>query len=110
MSGFSWRKFAVTALSSLAFAGLMFSVVSCAGEDGSPGINGADGADGAKVEICKDENGDENGNWCIDGVDTGIKAEGTDGADGANGADGADGTPGTNGTNGINGAPGAGCT
>lgn len=46
------------------------------GADGTNGQNGSDGRDGKTPFI------GENGNWWIDTIDTGIKAEGTDGADG----------------------------
>lgn len=39
----------------------------------------------------------ENGNWIVNGEDTGIKAEGTDGKDGTNGKDGIDGANGKDG-------------
>lgn len=53
--------------------------------------NGADGADGSVVSI------GENGNWFIDGVDTGLPSRGADGQDGQDGADGADGQDGQDG-------------
>ena len=49
----------------------------------------------------------ENGNWFIDGVDTGIKAKGEDGKDGKDGKDGENGANGQDGANGQNGANGA---
>ena len=52
------------------------------GKDGIDGQNGADGQDGATPEI------GDNGNWYINGTDTGVKAAGVNGADGQNGADG----------------------
>src|SRR5699024_11883446 len=42
------------------------------GEDGADGTDGADGQDGATPEII-------DGNWWIDGQDTGVAAEGKDG-------------------------------
>ena len=44
-----------------------------------------------------------NGNWWIGGVDTGIKAEGSDGADGSDGSDGKDGQDGKDGEDGKDG-------
>lgn len=55
------------------------------GKDGKNGENGTDGKNGSVVEI------GANGNWFIDGKDTGLAAEGKDGANGSNGADGEDG-------------------
>ena len=54
------------------------------GSDGTPGAQGEKGEDGITptVEI------GENGNWFINGQDTGIKAEGTDGTQGEPGQDG----------------------
>ena len=45
----------------------------------------------------------ENGNWFIDGVDTGKPSKGEDGADGADGSIGTNGEDGTDGTNGTDG-------
>ena len=53
------------------------------GEDGSQGIQGLPGKDGYVPEI---EIG-ENGNWFIDGVDTGYTSKGEDGKDGEDGED-----------------------
>ncbi|MGI6573838.1 MAG: PL29 family lyase N-terminal domain-containing protein [Fermentimonas sp.] len=50
--------------------------------NGKDGADGADGADGSVVTI------GENGNWFIDGEDTGFASKGADGADGADGKDG----------------------
>lgn len=47
-------------------------------------LSGADGQDGATPKI------GENGNWWINGEDTGIPARGKDGANGADGKDGKD--------------------
>ena len=47
--------------------------------------NGTNGAPGSVVEI------GENGNWFIDGVDTGMPSRGEDGQDGQDGEDGKDG-------------------
>ena len=52
------------------------------------GANGADGADGTPGSVV--EIGD-NGNWFIDGVDTGMPSRGADGQDGQDGQDGKDG-------------------
>lgn len=46
------------------------------GEQGIQGPAGSDGSDGATPTI------NQAGNWEIDGVDTGVKAEGVDGSDG----------------------------
>ena len=58
------------------------------GKDGADGQNGADGQDGATPEI------GDNGNWYINGTDTGVKAAGVNGADGENGVDGQNGADG----------------
>ena len=63
---------------------LMFSLISCStkGEDGkTPYI--------------------QNGYWYINGVNTGVKAEGVDGTNGSNGTNGENGAPGQNGADGI---------
>ena len=52
--------------------------------NGEDGIQGEPGEDGKTPVISIGENG----NWVIDGVDTGIKAKGEDGADGKDGEDG----------------------
>ena len=57
------------------------------GKDGEQGIQGEPGKDGHTPVI---EIG-ENGNWIIDGEDTGISAKGLDGVDGIDGEDGKDG-------------------
>lgn len=54
------------------------------GKDGEQGIQGEPGKDGHTPTI---EIG-ENGNWIIDGKDSGISSKGEDGADGTNGKDG----------------------
>lgn len=54
------------------------------GKDGEQGIQGEPGKDGHTPVI---EIG-ENGNWIIDGEDTGISAKGLDGVDGEDGKDG----------------------
>ena len=73
------------------------------GAQGSVGQNGADGTNGT--------NGatpviGANGNWEINGSDTGIAAKGDKGADGTNGTNGADGANGTNGATPVIGANG----
>jgi hypothetical protein len=62
------------------------------GTNGTNGTNGADGKNGSVVTI------GDNGNWFIDGVDTGKAAKGDKGDKG---------DPGQNGDAGQNGAPGA---
>ena len=52
------------------------------GKDGQNGKDGVDGQDGATPEI------GDNGNWYINGTDTGVKAAGVNGVDGQNGVDG----------------------
>ena len=52
------------------------------GTNGTNGTNGKDGAPGSVITI------GDNGNWFIDGVDTGKAAAGKDGKDGTNGKDG----------------------
>lgn len=51
------------------------------GEQGQPGKDGVDGEDGHTPVITIGENG----NWFIDGVDTGVKAQGDKGDTGAQG-------------------------
>lgn len=58
------------------------------GEDGSQGIQGEKGADGHTPMIVIGGNG----NWFVDGVDTGIKAQGQKGDPGEDGEDGKDGS------------------
>ena len=68
------------------------------GTNGADGKNGTDGKDGSVVTI------GENGNWFIDGKDTGVAASGgKDGKDGKDGADGKDGKDGSVVTIGENG-------
>ena len=55
------------------------------GTNGTNGTNGKDGAPGSVITI------GDNGNWFIDGVDTGKAAAGKDGKDGTNGTNGKDG-------------------
>lgn len=71
------------------------------GIKGDKGDKGDPGEDGDTPYI------GDNGNWWIGGVDTGIKAEGSDGADGSDGSDGKDGQDGKDGKDGINGKDGA---
>ena len=52
--------------------------------------DGKDGADGKTPYI-------QDGYWYIDGVNTGVRAEGTDGKDGIDGTDGKDGVDGADG-------------
>ncbi len=67
------------------------------GEVGPEGEPGKDGQDGHSPEITIGENG----NWYIDGVDTGVSAEGTKGETGEPGKDGQDGVDGEDGKDGI---------
>ncbi len=48
----------------------------------------------------------DNGNWWLNGVDTGFTSQGADGADGQDGADGADGADGQDGADGADGQDG----
>ena len=67
------------------------------GIKGDKGDKGDPGEDGDTPYI------GDNGNWWIGGVDTGIKAEGSDGADGSDGSDGKDGQDGKDGEDGKDG-------
>lgn len=76
------------------------------GKDGNDGKDGAPGKDGSVVTI------GANGNWFIDGKDTGFASkgdkgdpgkDGKDGAPGKDGKDGNDGAPGTPGKDGVDG-------
>lgn len=67
------------------------------GDTGAAGQDGQDGAPGSVVEI------GDNGNWFIDGIDTGKPSRGEAGQDGQDGQDGA---PGQDGQDGQDGAPG----
>ncbi len=58
------------------------------GKDGKDGVNGTNGKDGTRVTV------GENGNWYLDGVDSGVSARGDRGEDGADGKDGKDGKDG----------------
>lgn len=69
--------------------------------------NGKDGAVGAldsKLSISE-----TTGNWVIDDVDTGVKAQGPEGPEGPKGADGLKGADGQNGKDGVDGKDGSGC-
>ncbi|MBM6925035.1 immunoglobulin domain-containing protein [Pseudoflavonifractor phocaeensis] len=73
------------------------------GEQGDKGDKGDPGEDGKTPYI------GDNGNWWIDGVDTGIPAtgsSGSDGSDGSNGKDGQDGKDGKDGKDGEDGKDG----
>ena len=61
------------------------------GEDGEQGIQGNPGQDGHTPEITIGDNG----NWFVDGVDTGIKAQGPQGPEGPQGEQGVPGADGT---------------
>ena len=67
------------------------------GTNGTNGTNGKDGKNGSVVTI------GDNGNWFIDGKDTGKPSKGANGKDGKDGKDGVNGTNGTNGTDGKDG-------
>lgn len=71
------------------------------GKDGNDGNDGAPGKDGSVVTI------GANGNWFIDGNDTGFASKGDKGDKGDPGKDGKDGAPGKDGKDGNDGAPGA---
>ena len=70
------------------------------GDQGAAGTPGADGQDGSIPYI------GINGNWYIEGVDTGIKAKGDKGDTGAQGPQGAPGATGPQGLPGTTGAQG----
>lgn len=70
------------------------------GKDGNGGKDGAPGKDGSVVTI------GANGNWFIDGNDTGFASKGDKGDKGDPGKDGKDGAPGKDGKDGNDGAPG----
>lgn len=69
-------------------------------QNGKDGQNGQDGKDGSVVTI------GENGNWLIDGKDTGLPSRGKDGIDGKDGQDGKDGIDGKDGQDGKDGIDG----
>lgn len=70
------------------------------GKDGNDGKDGAPGKGGSVVTI------GANGNWFIDGKDTGFASKGDKGDKGDPGKDGKDGAPGKDGKDGNDGAPG----
>ena len=70
------------------------------GKDGQNGKDGVNGKDGSVVTI------GANGNWFIDGKDTGFASKGDKGDKGDPGKDGKDGAPGKDGKDGNDGAPG----
>ena len=72
------------------------------GVDGKDGINGVDGKDGVNGADGKTPY-IQNDYWYIDGVNTNIKAKGTDGVNGKDGADGKDGLNGKDGASGKDG-------
>lgn len=67
------------------------------GTNGTNGTNGKDGKNGSVVTI------GDNGNWFIDGKDTGKPSKGANGKDGKDGKDGVNGSNGTNGNDGKDG-------
>lgn len=76
------------------------------GKDGKDGVNGTNGKDGKDGKDGSVVTIGDNGNWFIDGVDTGKPSKGADGKDGKDGKDGVNGTNGTNGTDGKDGIDG----
>jgi len=70
------------------------------GTNGTNGTNGTDGKDGSVVTI------GDNGNWFIDGIDTGLAAQGEKGDKGDTGETGAQGEKGDKGDTGETGAQG----
>ena len=77
--------------------GTRVTITDADGEHTFDVLNGKDGGEAATPEI------GENGNWFINGEDTGRPSRGADGADGAKGDPGEDGAPGENGTDGKDG-------
>ena len=77
--------------------GTRVTITDAEGEHTFDVLNGKDGGEAATPEI------GENGNWFINGEDTGKPSRGADGADGAKGDPGEDGAPGENGTDGTDG-------
>lgn len=73
------------------------------GKDGKDGQNGANGKDGQDGKDGYSPYVGSDGNWWINGVNTGIKAVGKDGKPGKDGQNGQDGKPGKDGFNGQNG-------
>lgn len=76
------------------------------GKDGKDGVNGTNGKDGKDGKDGSVVTIGDNGNWFIDGKDTGKPSKGADGKDGKDGKDGVNGTNGTNGTDGKDGIDG----
>ena len=72
------------------------AMVGCAGEQGPQGPQGEQGIPGEAGHTPNIAIG-ENGNWFIDGVDTGVKAEGKDGEPGPQGPIGPQGPEGPQG-------------
>ena len=77
--------------------GTRVTITDAEGEHTFDVLNGKDGGEAATPEI------GENGNWFINGEDTGKPSRRSDGADGAKGDPGEDGAPGENGTDGKDG-------
>lgn len=77
--------------------GTRVTITDAEGEHTFDVLNGKDGGEAATPEI------GENGNWFINGEDTGKPSRGADGADGAKGDPGENGAPGENGTDGKDG-------
>ena len=75
------------------------------GEKGEPGEAGPRGPQGEKGDTPVISIGD-NGNWFVDGVDTGKAAQGPAGKDGKDGVDGKDGKDGEDGADGKDGKDG----
>ena len=71
------------------------------GKDGVDGVDGKDGSDGYDGKDGHTPYIGYNGNWWIDGDDTGYQAVGEDGKDGADGVDGKDGADGYDGKDGL---------
>ena len=80
-----------------------FAMVGCAGEQGPVGPQGEQGIQGEPGHTPNIAIG-ENGNWFIDGVDTGVKAEGKDGEPGPQGPQGPQGEKGEQGEPGQDGS------
>lgn len=73
------------------------------GKDGKDGVNGTNGKDGKDGKNGSVVTIGDNGNWFIDGKDTGKPSKGADGKDGKDGVNGTNGTNGTDGKDGIDG-------
>lgn len=76
------------------------------GKDGKDGVNGTNGKDGKDGKDGSVVTIGDNGNWFIDGKDTGKPSKGANGKDGKDGVDGINGTNGTNGADGKDGIDG----